>query len=118
MDYAFKPSTDSIKGISVVDLDCISNQDTDFCKYIEENYSPFSSPVIAWFIPEGYLPDEHRIVEDEEDEGELCHRNIINLARKGARKLFDNAWKDSRENFMYCDDGDLRQLQDSDLANI
>jgi len=120
VDFSFKPSTDSIKGISVVDTNCIDRTGTDFCDYIENSkYLPFSSPIIAWFIPDNYLPDGFEIIKDSvENAGDPCHRNIINIKQKAAKKLFKKAWTENRSDFKFCNGIELKVLDEKDLANL
>lgn len=116
MDYAFKPSTDSVKGISVVDLDCIESQNISFCEYIENFYPSFVSPTIGWIIPDNYLPEDHEITKDDEDDSDdPCHRNIINISANRSKKIFKKAWSNHDGDFVICDEENIRDLTTDDL---
>lgn len=90
-----------------------------FCEYVLAHCASQFSPTIGWFIPDGVLPEDSRIVNDEEDDStNPCHRNVVEITNGPAKRLFKQAWENNRENFYYCSDTGLKVIEDNDLATL
>ena len=108
------------KGISTIDTDCVEETGIGLCEHIETFYSGIAGGSTI-FLEEKYfdLPDSCEFLKTEHPSGDECHTDIFGLSKSQGRKLAKRMFKRvTLENFRICSEGEIRDLQEEDLAEI
>ena len=92
-------------GISLFDRACAESVSKSICRHIDKFYlSAAGTPVLFWVIDPLILPTECNIVSTVSSTGDTCHRDILKIGDKKARKVLKDAFEAYPENFYRCDD--------------
>lgn len=86
---AFKNSSGTNPGISVVSRECIQETSNIVCSHISRFYSAVAGePVIFWCFIEDILPEGYRLEQENSSTGDSCHYNIMGLTDAIAKRFF------------------------------